>query len=483
MKVYQPQARVLLIKARRRESLGAGAPAPAAGRHADFAGADITRFLADEGGLRTAKSVRDPVGGFSLVLRDQPLPGVGDSAYALIEPMDVIEIRMAHERSADGSLPLVMRGLVSTVSRSETIVGGQPQRLVTVTGQDFGKILQILRVYFEPGSVVGDVWLDAMEFFRRYDPNRRQMSSAEWLMSVAEKVLTPYMQRLLVVADGRALGARVPREMQAECSVVGTVSPLGISKFEGGSTHELLAQSLDVGPFNELYVEDRENSVALVCRPAPWRRLDGSYVEFNASAETVVVDDGEVMAITVSRSDSGVANFFWVNNTHWNLVLNAGLKQLASRGERSNYDLHAYENSRADLYGLRKMEAESQLGGIDGLNSLAPTAEVLPQEQVNLGLWLDERRRVLAEANRDNAVLESGSMRLRGRPDIRAGMYVELVRRGVTSLCYAVRVEHEFVPGHGFFTNVEFERGTGYVARSALRDAPWVAEMNTRGVR
>lgn len=482
MNVYQPQARVLLIKSRRRESMGDSAlRTPANDRFGEFAGADITSFLAESGGLRTAKAVHEPAGGFSLVLEDRPL--LGESLYGLIEPMDVIEIRLAHTPSPRGqALPLVMRGLVSSVSRSEAMANGQPQRLVTVTGQDFGKLLQTLRIYYLPGSVVGEVWLDQFKFFRQFDMDTRQKGAAEWLAEMTTNVITPYMQKLLTVADGRALGANVPRELVAQCWVRGTVSPIGIASFYGGSVHDLLRQFLDVGPFNELFVEDREDQLALVCRPAPWRRLDGSYVEEGAWSETARVSDGEVLALTVSRTDSGVANFYWVSNRRWELVNNASLKQLAVTGSTENYLLHEYENARADLYGVRTMEVETALGGPGASQAPAPRGGKAASDQQIMGTWLDERRRVLAEANRDNVVLEQGSMRLFGRPDLRAGMHIELTRAGVTSTCYAVRVEHEFLPGQGFFTSVTFERGTGFVERASRVASPWLAELDLRGV-
>jgi hypothetical protein len=49
-----------------------------------------------------------------------------------------------------------MRGFVTSVSRSETMANGEPRRHVTIMGHDFGKLLQIIRIYYLNGSVVGD---------------------------------------------------------------------------------------------------------------------------------------------------------------------------------------------------------------------------------------------------------------------------------------------------------------------------------------
>lgn len=476
MKVYQPQCQVMLVKARQRTDVGTGGPAPALGRLGGFRSLDITPWLSDRGGVTTSKSVRSPSGRFSLTLEDRP--HLGDSLYGLIEPQDIIEIRM--EREAFGTVALVMRGLVSTVSRPQDIGGGTPSSLVHVSGQDFGKVLQQLRIYYLPGSVVGEVYLDSFKFFRQYNIEAKQRQAAGFVAEVCEKVINPYLQKMVNLADRTTLLTGLPTTMVPETSIQGVVSPIGIASFAGGSIYEFLAQFLDVGPFNELYVEDRQTSLALVTRPAPWKRLDGSYIQPGAAAESVSVPDGDLIHIDPSRSDAGVANYFWVASTRWELQNNGTLQAMALQ-QSGTYTAFGYVNTAVDLYGQRKMEVETQLGDPRLLSGDGPRAAGLAADRESLQAWLEGRRQVLMAANLDNVVLESGSMRLKGNERVRAGMYVDLVRGAMKSTQYATAVHHEFVPGAGFFTTVEFERGTGWVNRQASNASPWLAERNEKG--
>jgi hypothetical protein len=60
---------------------------------------DLMPWLGDAGGVKTSKSVRQPAGMFSIVLADRMEESERDSLYAAIEPMDVVEIRMAPDIS------------------------------------------------------------------------------------------------------------------------------------------------------------------------------------------------------------------------------------------------------------------------------------------------------------------------------------------------------------------------------------------------
>lgn len=477
MKVYEPRCRVTLVKSTRRESLGSGATAVTAARLGSLAVLDLTPYLSDQAGVRTQKSVRGGAGGFSMALEDRPV--LGDSLYGLIEPQDLIEIRMA--RSPQGELPLVMRGLVSTVSRSDSMEGGVPARLVQIAGQDFGKVLQQLRIYYLPGSVVGEDWLDQFKFFRQYSGPAKAMQAGEFLALVCNHIINPYLARMLDLVDGRGLATALPKAFTPEASIRGLVSPIGVAAFHGGSVHELLSQFLDVGPFNELFVEDRETSVALVCRPAPWKNLAGEFVDPQAQAGTVAVADAELISLSASRSDAGVANYFWCSAGRWELQ-NNGTLQLLALGERASHLAFDYVNADVRLYGVRKMEVDSQLGDPLQLGGFGMSAEQLPTERSALAAWLGERRRVLAESNRDNVVLESGTLRLKGNERLQPGVYLDLTRGSATSTQYAVTVGHEFIPGHGFFTTVDYERGTGFVVRQQNAASPWLAERPDTGV-
>ena len=71
---------------------------------------DLTPFIGDGGIVRTTKTIGSPAGGFTIVLPDRVQPSIKDTAYALVEPMDMIEIRSSEhpEKYAGQPLPLVM---------------------------------------------------------------------------------------------------------------------------------------------------------------------------------------------------------------------------------------------------------------------------------------------------------------------------------------------------------------------------------------
>ena len=142
--VYQPQLQVTLHKLIQRKSLNGSTlvSTRAAATSASYSTIDLTRaFMVDGSALRTSKGLRDPAGGFSVQLIDAPFEYAGtfESMYGLIEPMDVIEIRLRHAPPTEAQKLLstyyptkpniIMRGFVSDVSRSETMgPDGRPQR-------------------------------------------------------------------------------------------------------------------------------------------------------------------------------------------------------------------------------------------------------------------------------------------------------------------------------------------------------------------
>ena len=597
MRLYHPKISVMLYKSVKRQEIVPGVPV-ATSRYAEQRAYDLTDWLGESSGVHLAKGVRDPAGAFSITLVDKPHKTLIETFYALIEPMDIVEIRMAHDpleyaKPEQGyQLPVVMRGFVSQVTRTETMQGGKPNRAVVITGQDFGKILQIIQIFYLNGSAVGDNLLTELAYFHKYDlaSGAKHKPAVEFLTDVLTRIINPYLKRIVMLANGQpskplakgetvekrrtvlrkkvsdqtidrkaekkkadalhlsALQHRVNMDsalasgdevgyaaekalmdddlrewkettnridgvseeiveteeeieqlesetnppattaafdvdmMGGEFSIKGTVSPWTVTKFNNDPLYRVLTSLLDVGPYNELFVEDREDSVVLVVRPAPF--LDAS---FNAVQgvypKTVTVISDDVVAISTSRRDAGVANYYWVDCSPWSLVSNEDAKMFAASGLPSSFIKFDYLNSDMKYYGVRKMEVNAALLPPGYAIADAPKKEKLQTETLNLQDWLDLRRKTLTEINKDNVVFESGTLRLRGNEKIKAGMQLEIQRGGsVYSSCYAVRVEHEFTPFGGFFTTVIFERGTGFIERSQQQEGVYRREIDGKGV-
>ena len=93
MKVYHPQIEIKLTKliTRSKRSEGVGL-AQSRYQAAVF---DLTKFLCQTSQVVISKSVREPTGAFSISIPDRPEQKLSESIYGLIEPMDLVEIRMA----------------------------------------------------------------------------------------------------------------------------------------------------------------------------------------------------------------------------------------------------------------------------------------------------------------------------------------------------------------------------------------------------
>lgn len=482
-----PVVEVRLIKSRRRGEMAPGISADS--RLSSLDAIDLTPMLSESGAIVINKGVRDPAGVFSITVSDQTATHQGrvlDTLYAMVEPLDLVEIRAAHNAQdySEGP-PVVMRGIVSSVSRGEDISSGRPARTVTIAGQDFGKILQILQIYYLNNSVVGDNLLTEMRFFHKYAPGDqpKTRSACAFLQQVLGNVINPYLRKFTQFANGESVGAKVINSWRLSCSIAGSVSPYVLNSFNNVSVYQMLTSILDVGPFNELFVEDTKNDIRLVARPAPFLGPDGAPIQGSVT-DTITVDDRAIIAQSVMRSDAGVANYYWVSNQAWLLQTNQDAQRLASVGDPTTFILDGYINADPAFYGFRKMEVEQRLGPPGFAWGDARRKQSLEGVDIpSMADWLDRRRGLLARINRDNVVLESGTLKLVGDERIKAGMALKVKRgRREPSSWYVSRVQHHIQPFGSFITDVSVERGNDYILRNAAADAQYLQEINGGGV-
>jgi hypothetical protein len=497
--VFQPQISVVLKKNIGRANIAGNIAASER-----FTGTarqiDLTPYLGDGGSVVTSKSTRQPAGMFSITLADNFAPGELESLYGVIEPMDVIEIRMARDVSKYAGaftrhMPIMMRGFVTEVGRSEEMEGGgedaRPVRRVIITGQDYGKILQINQIAYLPNAVTGQLLLTYFKLFVNYGigANPNQDASA-FVSDVITKAVIPFLadMRSTAQASGVAQGISPIMDILVDAVVQGgVVSPFGANQWPGGTIYDLLAYYGDIGAWNELFIEDREDAPHLVYRPTPFKDATGKfvqepYISTPSTRPTInVVSDAELVALKSSRTDAGVANYYWVDNPSYQLV-QAPILQTAQSAPKDTFFLSDYPNSSPFLYGFRPMMVQTQQGGrFDGQKEA-----VFNAQQGDAVSFVAAKRATLMANNRDNVVFESGDMRLRGNEAIKAGSIVRLVRGGgFTAEYYAHTVQHEFVPFRSYVTTVSFDRGTGFIERTQHgngADSPYLAEMSPGGV-
>ncbi len=506
VRVYDPRISVRLLKNVARESIaggdGLGAEAPASGR---FKGVDrvidLTPFLGENGGVRTSKGVREPAGGFNITLADRMFQGATnqmESLYGLIEPMDVVEIRLAHAPTAPDvaaqyvslpdRLPIIMRGFVSSVRRSELMTpDGKPYRAIVISGQDYGKLWQMLQIRYLANYVLGQELLSTLKFAQNYGVNSSaDFTPNQFVREVIDGVLNKFIEEMrdksgVKDENGDAVSPVQKIELFDLTVPDAKVSPFGVNAFSGGTLHQLLSHYGDVGPWNELFLEDREDGVTVVYRPNPFFTPAGDAINGEVKAATISITDEDVVSLDTGRSDSNVANYYWVDNPSFALVQGETLRLQAGGLSPDSYYIKDYRNSAPWLYGIRMMQLQTNQGQrIDSQGK-----DAVQKGKGDLQKWLDERRRIIIESNRDNVVFESGSMTLKGNERVKAGMYVEVTRGDFVQKVYATRVDQNFMPFRGFTTTVSFERGTGFIERAKSlngRNSPYLNELNAKGV-
>lgn len=492
MRVFAPQISVKLVKAVKRGDIVPGAPADAA-RYSKLDEVDLTSFLGENGTVQVTKSVREPAGGFNITFRDslgndgKGKHIVADTVSALVEPMDLIEIRMCRDPLLYGAgewPPVVMRGMVSEVSRLESMNGDTPTRSVTVAGQDFGKVLQIIQIYYLNNSQVGDNILSAWGFFQKYaeSGDAKIQSANAFAGIVINNIVNPYLKELTALANGEPVGAKVVNKLDLEAGIKGAVTPSLVASFQNVSLYQMLATTFDVGAFNEMFTEDTKDGIKFVLRPNPFLDPSGKPINGN-KAEEVKLTDKEIISLSLSRTDAGVANWYWVVSSRLPFMGNEDAQYLAQSMSPENFDLRKYLNAREGFYGFRKMEVETKLVAESYANIEAQKTPDVDAGNSALTGWIDGRCKILSESNKDNVVFEQGTLKVMGDERLKAGRQLVLTRsNGLPVTGYIVKVQHTFQPLQGFSTTLSVERMTTFIERAKAGTSQYLPEINAGGV-
>lgn len=464
-RLFRPQISVVLKKAVRRNQVAQDVKVAGRVTALENQSVDLARYLGQGTGVSVRRSVRGrDSGSFSITVPDQKIPGQLESLYGLIEPMDVIEIRIGRRPPGAGgsaALPIVLRGFVSRVTRNQVMTDTGPQRSVVITGHDYMKILQVMRVIYLPTMIVGQDLLTPFSLFLNYNIDAQNyVTAAEFVKEVHAKTIQAFITRLQSATGSGSspveqllLGVNVSPERTSN------VSPFGTQAWNGGTVYDLLAQFGDVGPWQELFVSDDEEGPKLNYRPTPFRDANGALIQSDAEVDSRTIYGADVIEWSASRGDDDVANYFWVDAPRYQLIGSPILQQ--DQNLQPPPDLTSYQNCDPRLYGTRLLRIASNQGGrYDG----QAEADVDSGNQDAIDM-VNEKRRILIENNKDNVVLEEGQMVLMGDEAIKPGMYLNLNRGGFRSSHYAHTVTQSYVFGGAFTTTAEFDRGTGFIER------------------
>ena len=501
-KPSQPQLQVRLYKTISRETID-GQSAVSARYKGKDEFIDLVPFMQPGSLVRTSKSVREPAGGFSISFADQAqrsmAVGAGlslETVYGLVEPMDVVEIRMwGGVGSKPTDMPVIMRGFVSEVQRQQSIGdNGLPQRQVLVTGMDYGKIWQTFQVIYLAAYADREALLTNFHLWELFGIEAQNaQSAADFVRTMVQKVINPHIKGFMPE------NSSMPKEIKTGDSISVKHGVVNNSYQQmQGSIYDILRFHGDVGVWNELYTEDRQDGVHCVYRAIPALHLskpkgakDRKIQDDAPDPVFVPMPDDQVQSISQARSDSQVANFYWVNNSRFDLIDDMQRKLASIPAGDSKVSLKEYPNTAVKYYGVRPMYAETQQGD-DAITNLGTGQDKDKQEarSTQQEAWIDKRRRLMMEMNKDNVVLERGSARVKGGPmrpggkeAMKAGDYATFQMGRVEWDAYVVQIDHEFAPFSGYTTTLYFERGEGFARRTAMEtgiESPWLAEQASR---
>jgi hypothetical protein len=418
---------------------------------------DLAKWLGEGCSVSTSKSIRSPMGQFTITFVDKEYPGFDDSVYYMVAPMDAIEIRVAHDgRKAP---KLIMRGFVSDVRRDEAMgQDGKPIRRVTIIGHDIGKIFVQQRVYFTPLPEDVGMLLTGMGVLVKYlGPNAKSVTVQQYV-SAMNALAQKHLNTLLAES---ALSINLSNRATA----IGLIPPQILNSLNDCSLHDHMARLLDIGIFNEMFTQDTEAGAVLIVRPV-FDQEDG-----------ISITEQDVQSVSLHRTDADVVNWFWVRLTRcewWDQMTT-----LIQATETRAFDQRQFEPCHEKKYGFRKLEVPAYLFPPGhGLEDAPPLPKV-HANQASLYNWITERQAQLTATNCYNALYEFGQMRIEGNEDVQIGTWLTLTKGSTTQRMYVIQVNHDFQAFGNYTTTLKFERGDSYFQR--MKGGGYKPELNLKG--
>jgi hypothetical protein len=371
--------------------------------------------------------------------------------------MDSIEIRM--NRNLNPNMPVVMRGFVRSVGRDESVgQDGRPDRHVQVMGHDFGCAFVIQQTGIVLSLMQG----------QEVNPLSAALSAVN--MIPQSMFCCDFIRN--AVAYVKDIMTHAGQQFDFDLTVKeGYVEPQTVQNAEG-PLWNLMTRYADL-PWNELFVREGTNHPVVVYRETPWVDIDGTNV--NPSPDVLQnipfwnIDMSDIVALRAHRDDSDVANFIWVQNalvqqnqgTYW--TLNKDGPGVATGTEND-----------PQVFGYRLMQISSQQGPGGPSISLPE-----PQQQEaydSLNEWLIKSIKWIVKATKNNADFESGTVQIKGNPNIRIGDYITVKRGPLAWSGYVTRVAHEFRMFQDYLTTINYIRSNQYFVRRRYQGNPWEAE-------
>jgi len=430
---------------------------------------DLTNFVEQ---IDVRKGLFDPAGEWEISL--VPFQNKkGLSWYYTVSPMDYIEISFS--RISTEPLEVVMRGFVDSVNLKTSVDSeGRPSRSYVITGRDFGKMMDITRIYWLK-EISPDLPLLALPGWQRlkerygWQMNGKPVELIEDLLGIVQSQIDLLKNNCKGIPQIKFLGSD---------GILGDINQFSMTQ-EDGSIWEFM-QYLNNSPWNELYIMDYDDAPYLVFRKTPWKNTRNQLIQGDDStykqtmAKTLSLEKSDLLSVDISRSDAEVKNYFFTFPVAYLATGQTAFKTAVLDGVDSElelrtnpYFIHKWDRD-AGLYrfGFRRFENSSEYLDLNDIGTSKALCRTLNENMV--------------EAFRYNSAYESGTMKLKGNHKIKPGIYVSLKNQaGLVAEYYVNEVNHSlsFTEGsESFFTTLNVTRGTGYLLTRDI-DAYTVEKM------
>jgi hypothetical protein len=256
----------------------------------------------------------------------------------------------------------------------------------------------------------------------------------------------------------------------------GLVTPTSTLQLFEGDVWSLMATWAD-SPWNELFIEDRQDGPYLVYRICPFEDLTGNLLLPGAvRADTgITLTEDDIEPLDLVRSDANAFNYYLMDAPYASLAFQDALNfySLTSGTALDTSD----PNCDPTLYGVRALTARStQIAPDSGI--LTPQGDEANQQYTDSNFaWVEARRNALRAMNRDNTVLDRGTIHVtKGNENLVGGKHVTLSRGGIKSRFYIYGVSHTFTALQSFRTSLAVERGTYFFNRIKSQGSAYFKE-------
>ncbi len=294
----------------------------------------------------------------------------GRSWQDRVHPMDYIVIRAGNKYKSDGTLPIRFRGFVDSLVESLAMptVGG-PLRRITLVARDYVKLFMINNIQYLWTVMLGASIQSYPGLGRNYGITSKVTGVGEIIEQIVDHVfngtgegnlhsfIPMFKNETGLTIPNIVLSNKIPSRFSAQ--------DLTIQPYTGPLWS--LINYLSSPPLGESFIYDGEDAPVLVCRPVPFKGIDGNIPSPGQPPElsTIKVDPSIVSGYTLGKTDAQTLNFFFVycdagaNNGSSAPVYASTALELGENFNpylSSSYTTNPYWNHKsANTYGLKPL--------------------------------------------------------------------------------------------------------------------------------